>query len=63
MASAAPPANGVNADCRSWNIRNLWICVRSVFPAVGGVDPSLTIQAIACRTADRIKQMAASGEL
>jgi choline dehydrogenase-like flavoprotein len=29
----------------------------------GGVNPSLTIQAIACRTADRIRMMAARGEL
>jgi len=53
----------VNADCRSWDIPNLWICDGSVFPTVGGVNPSLTIQAIACRTADRIKTMAARGEL
>ncbi len=53
----------VNADCRSWDIRNLWICDGSVFPTVGGVNPSLTIQAIACRTGDRIKEMASRGEL
>ncbi|WP_413795206.1 MULTISPECIES: GMC family oxidoreductase [unclassified Pseudomonas] len=53
----------VNADCRSWDIPNLWICDGSVFPTVGGVNPSLTIQAIACRTADRIKQLASRGEL
>jgi choline dehydrogenase-like flavoprotein len=58
-----PRCSVVNADCRSWDIRNLWICDGSVFPTVGGVNPSLTIQAIACRTADRIKQMAAFGEL
>ena len=43
--------------------RNLWICDGSVFPTVGGVNPSLTIQAIACRTGDRIKAMARHGEL
>lgn len=53
----------VNADCRTWDIPNLWICDGSVFPTVGGVNPSLTIQAIACRTADRIKALAARGEL
>ncbi|MEM5461179.1 GMC family oxidoreductase [Paraburkholderia phytofirmans] len=58
-----PATNVVNADCRSWDIRNLWICDGSVFPTVGGVNPSLTIQAIACRTADRIKALAARGEL
>jgi len=45
------------------DIANLWVCDGSVFPTVGGVNPSLTIQAIACRTADRIKAMAAHGEL
>jgi choline dehydrogenase-like flavoprotein len=58
-----PSSSVVNADCRSWDIPNLWICDGSVFPTVGGVNPSLTIQAIACRTADRIKTMAARGEL
>ncbi len=52
-----------DADCRCWDIPNLWVCDGSVFPTVGGVNPSLTIQAIACRTADRIKALAARGEL
>ncbi|MGH8599844.1 MAG: GMC family oxidoreductase [Burkholderiales bacterium] len=58
-----PRTSVVNADCRCWDIPNLWICDGSVFPTVGGVNPSLTIQAIACRTADRIRRMAARGEL
>ena len=58
-----PRSSVVNADCRTWDIRNLWICDGSVFPTVGGVNPSLTIQAIACRTGDRIKAMARHGEL
>jgi choline dehydrogenase-like flavoprotein len=58
-----PKRSVVNADCRSWDIPNLWICDGSVFPTVGGVNPSLTIQAIALRTADRIEQLAARGEL
>ncbi|HEV2704141.1 MAG TPA: GMC family oxidoreductase [Steroidobacteraceae bacterium] len=53
----------VNSDCRSWDIPNLWVCDGSVFPTTGGVNPSLTIQAIALRTADRIKQLASRGEL
>ncbi|HTJ91417.1 MAG TPA: GMC family oxidoreductase [Acidocella sp.] len=53
----------VTADCRSWDIPNLWVCDGSVFPTTGGVNPSLTIQAIALRTADRIKTMAQNGEL
>ena len=57
-----PKASVVDADCRSWDIPNLWICDGSVFPTVGGVNPSLTIQAIACRTGDRIRALAARGE-
>jgi choline dehydrogenase-like flavoprotein len=53
----------VDADCRSWDIPNLWVCDGSVFPTTGGVNPSLTIQAIALRTADRIKALALRGEL
>ncbi len=36
---------------------------RVMFPTVGGVNPSETIQAVACRTADRIKHLARRGEL
>jgi len=60
---ADPRTSVVNADCRSWDIPNLWICDGSVFPTVGGVNPSLTIQAIACRMADRIRILARRGEL
>src|SRR5690606_96896 len=58
-----PETSVVDADCRSWDIPNLWICDGSVFPTVGGVNPSLTIQAIALRTADRIAALAGRGEL
>ena len=53
----------VNADCRTWDIPNLWVCDGSVFPTTGGVNPHLTITSIAMRTADRIKALAAAGEL
>ena len=58
-----PRDSVVDADGRSWDIPNLWICDGSLFPDVGGVNPSLTIQALACRTGDRIRQMAQRGEL
>ena len=53
----------VDADCRSWDVRNLFVCDGSVFPTTGGVNPSLTITALALRTADRIKALADRGEL
>ena len=60
---ADPAHSVVNADCRSWDIPNLWICDGSVFPTVGGVNPALTIQTIAMRTASRIGTLAKQGEL
>jgi choline dehydrogenase-like flavoprotein len=61
--ASSPENSVVNADCRSWDIPNLWICDGSVFPTVGGVNPSLTIQAIALRTADRIAALNRQGAL
>jgi choline dehydrogenase-like flavoprotein len=52
----------VNADCRTHDVPNLFICDGSVFPTSTGVNPSLTIEAIASRTADRIgKTVVAAG--
>jgi choline dehydrogenase-like flavoprotein len=53
----------VNADCRAHDVPNLFICDGSVFPTSAAVNPSLTIEAIAARTADRITEMARRGEL
>ena len=53
----------VDADGRSWDIPNLWICDGSIFPTSGGVNPSLTIQALACRIGDRITDLSRGGAL
>src|SRR6202012_518083 len=58
-----PGSSVVNADCRSWDIPNLWVCDGSIFPTTGGVNPSLTITAIAMRLVDRIKVLVGRGEL
>ena len=58
-----PASSVVDADCRSWDVPNLWVCDGSVFPTTGGVNPSLTITAIAMRTAERIAVLARRGEL
>ena len=45
----------VDANGRSHRWRNLWITDASVFPSSGGGEaPSLTIQALALRTAERL---------
>jgi choline dehydrogenase-like flavoprotein len=46
-----PDTSVVGPDCRSHDVENLWICDGSVFPTGGAVNPSLTIEAIATRTA------------
>ena len=58
-----PKTSVVNADGRSWDIPNLWICDGSLFPTCGGVNPSLTIQALACRAADRIAGLSGTGAI
>jgi len=58
-----PDDSVVDKDGRSWSIPNLWICDGSLFPTSGGVNPSLTIQALACRMGERIAGMASRGEL
>ncbi len=58
-----PSDSVTNADGRTWDIRNLWICDGSLFPTSGGVNPSLTIYALACRMGDRIAALGRRGEL
>jgi choline dehydrogenase-like flavoprotein len=58
-----PSESVTNADGRTWDIPNLWICDGSLFPTSGGVNPSLTIYALACRIGDRIAAMGKRGEL
>lgn len=59
----AQTSAAVNADGRSHDIPNLWICDGSVFPTSTAVNPSLTIQASATRTAARIREMTARREV
>jgi choline dehydrogenase-like flavoprotein len=59
----SPRDSVTNADGRTWDIPNLWICDGSLFPTGGGVNPSLTIMALACRIGDRITEMGRRGEL
>jgi choline dehydrogenase-like flavoprotein len=49
-----PASSVVDQYCRSHDLPNLFICDGSVFPSAGAVNPSLTIEAIALRTADHI---------
>jgi choline dehydrogenase-like flavoprotein len=52
-----PARSVVNADCQAHDVPNLFICDGSVFPTSTAVNPSLTIEAIAARTAERIREI------
>jgi choline dehydrogenase-like flavoprotein len=47
-----PASSVVDAEGRSHDIPNLWICDNSVFPSALSVNPALTIMALSLRTAD-----------
>lgn len=43
----------VDADGRSFDIENLFVCDNSIFPSALAANPALTIMALSLRTADR----------
>ncbi len=49
-----PETSVVDSWCRSHDEPNLFVCDGSVFPTVGAVNPSLTIEALAIRTAEHL---------
>lgn len=52
------PAQGVvNTDCRSHDIKNLYIAGSSVFPGGDKVNPTLTIVALALRLTEHLKSV------
>ena len=52
---SSDPAKGVvDADCRVHGYANLYVTGSSVFPTSGWANPTLTIVALALRTADHL---------
>ncbi len=50
------PAQGVvDPNCAVHGVENLYVAGSSVFPTIGGGNPTLTITALALRLADRLK--------
>jgi len=58
-----PRTSVVNKWCRSHDVSNLFICDGSVFVTGAGVNPTLTVEALAARTADYIIYAKKRGEL
>jgi len=44
----------VDSDCKVFGFKNLYVCDASVFPTALGVNPQLTVMALASLTADKI---------
>lgn len=53
-----PSASVVDGDCRTHQVKNLYIAGSSVFPTGGEANPTLTIVALAHRLADTMKRTA-----
>ena len=51
-----PATSLVNADGEAHEVERLFLGDSSILPGVGGANPTLTVQAVAARTADRIAE-------
>jgi choline dehydrogenase-like flavoprotein len=58
-----PKTSVINADHRTHDIKNLFLCDGSSLVSSGRGQPTMTIQALAYRAADRISALARTGEL
>jgi len=51
-----PTQGVVDADCAVHGLANLYVAGSSVFPTIGGNNPTLTVVALALRLADHLKE-------
>ncbi len=58
-----PASSVINADHRAHDVPNLFLCDGSSMVTSGRGQPTMTIQALAFRAADRITALAKSGEI
>ena len=58
-----PKTSVINADHRAHDVKNLFLCDGSSLVTSGRGQPTMTIQALAYRAADRITTLAKSGEI
>ena len=58
-----PKTSVINADHRTHDVKNLFLCDGSSLVTSGRGQPTMTIQALAYRAADRITALAKRGEI
>jgi len=52
-----PATSVLDLNCRTHDVENLYVVDASFFPAMGAMNPTLTIVANALRVADHLKSM------
>jgi choline dehydrogenase-like flavoprotein len=58
-----PKTSVINSDHRTHDVRNLFLCDGSSLVTSGRGQPTMTIEALAFRAADRIRELAKRGEI
>jgi choline dehydrogenase-like flavoprotein len=58
-----PKTSVLNGFCRSHDVPNLYVVDASVFPSASEKNPTLTIMALAARTADHISNRLQKGDV
>ena len=58
-----PRTSVLDATCRAHDVPNLYVADASVFPSASEKNPTLTIMALASRTADIIADRLKKGEV
>jgi choline dehydrogenase-like flavoprotein len=58
-----PKTSVINTDHRTHDVKNLFLCDGSSFVTSGRGQPTMTIEALAFRAADRITALAKRGEI
>jgi choline dehydrogenase-like flavoprotein len=63
LMGADPKKSVCNGWNQTWDVKNLFLCDASSFPSNADKNPTLTIMALAWRTADYILEQARKGDL
>jgi choline dehydrogenase-like flavoprotein len=58
-----PKTSIINSDHRTHDVKNLFLCDGSSLVTSGRGQPTMTIEALAFRAADRIRDLAKRGDL
>jgi choline dehydrogenase-like flavoprotein len=63
IMGAAPPTSVTNSWSQAWDVKNIFVADGGVFASNADKNPTLTIMALAWRTADRILDQMRKGNI